>query len=545
MISGSSSPDYKTLFLKEAALRQQAEERERQAEERERQAEEQERQQRERNQPTTFPEFIRHCHDLLWTPLQAQTLSCSTTGRIPAPIRKYYHNLETYKRLAIKDYIHNIIAKLCKIPEARKEFQLGNGVWFNNHANALDKDDKANTSLPLTTKPSKPDQFCIYQMNSNRNFWQEVVQPNHILMEELEKSRYNTARVVGAAVVQEFHLWVLYNNPTTLYYHLGDPGIYRMAGVAGPGIPRTRVKRTLCLCLMSFSAPLHNQAWRKAAKKDLPEWHLILDSDCSHILTVELLWNPTMDNASSEFAMTTRARAGCAPSSGLSHHGSPLDSEADLTVSAGQKRGFSQVTLSLPTQRSAPRADSHGNQSRQSRSHDAPYCIQICLLGLQQGGALDPKCPNKKLHMLGGTEDRHPISTADLVKKLQVQLDQDLDHNCTPIGPCGSSGAPFKITCATFGYTVVGKGTTSRLWGEVSRETKVYQVLQRAQASAVPVFLGTINLAQTYFLYSAGRICHMLLMGWGGKSMGHNNILWNAKLERALIINFYLCTLDC
>lgn len=66
----------------------------------------------------------------------------------------------------------------------------------------------------------------------------------------------------------------------------------------------------------------------------------------------------------------------------------------------------------------------------------------------------------------------------------------------------------------------------------------------------------------------------MLLMGWGGESVGHDpldkaiqraiyrsvkeirsfgvvhqdlrpdNILWNAELERALIIDFHLCTLD-
>ncbi|CAG7978691.1 unnamed protein product [Penicillium salamii] len=66
-MSGSSSPDYKALFLKEAELRRQAE---------------------ERNRLTTFPEFIRHCYDLLWTPLRAQTPSYSTTGRISTPIGK-------------------------------------------------------------------------------------------------------------------------------------------------------------------------------------------------------------------------------------------------------------------------------------------------------------------------------------------------------------------------------------------------------------------------------------------------------------------------
>ncbi|KAL4767066.1 hypothetical protein BDW60DRAFT_164844 [Aspergillus nidulans var. acristatus] len=711
-MSGDSSPDYKALFLKAEEERKQAEEERKRAEERERQAEERqrkeaelrrlaeerERQQRERNRPTTFPEFIQHCHNLLWRPLRAQTPSRSTTGKIPAPIGKYCplrlrpwtdcedkqrqiyesvcrylqpagedapqlfaslveleglgrrfarrpisseQDLETYERLAVEDHVHDIVAELCKIPEAREEFRLGNGIWFDNHPNALDDDNAVDASQPSTTKPSKPDQFCIYQRDGDRHtllttveykpphklsaanlrlglrpmdFWREVVQPDRVPAEEPEKSRYHAERLVGSAIVQEFHvmiqegleysyltnglmdvqLWVPYDDPTTLYYHLSDPGINGMAGDSGPVIPRTRIERTLCLCLMSFRTFLRDQAWRNAAKDNLPTWHTSYDSDRSQIVLVDLPRDPNVDDTSSEFAspeqstseyltssspittgprVTTRATASCAPPSHPSHHENSSDSEADPTASAGRKRGFSQVTSSPPTQRSAPRADRQENQSRQSRSHNAPYCTQRCLLGLQQGGTLDPKCPNTELHMLGGRADRHPIGAVDLVKRLKMQLDQDLDHNCTPIGPCGSSGAPFKITCAAFGYTVVGKGTTSKLWGEVSREADVYRVLQRAQGSAVPVFLGAINLALTYFLHGAGRIRHMLLMGWGGESLGHTspdetmqcaisrsvkeirrfgvvhrdlrpeNILWNAELQRALIIDFHLCTL--
>ncbi|KAH8432444.1 uncharacterized protein LDX57_010080 [Aspergillus melleus] len=684
MMSENSSPDYKALFLKEAALRRQAEERERQ--------------ERERTRPTTFPEFIRHCHDLLWRPLRAQTPSRSTTGKIPAPIgkrcpirlvpwtdcediqREIYESvcrylqptegdarqlftslvaledhgrrfarrpvsseqdLETYERLAVEDHVHDIVAELCKIPEAREEFRLGDGLWFDNHPNALDEDEEVDASQPSTTRPSRPDQFCIYYADGNRrtllttveykpphklsaanlrlglrpmDFWREVVQPDLVPAEEPEKSRYHAERLVGSVIVQEFHvmiqegleysyltnglmdvqLWVPYDDPATLYYHLGDPGMYGTAGSAGPGIPRTRIERTLCLCLMSFRAPLRDQAWRNAVKPTLPIWQTSYDSDRAQIVVVELPRD--LDDANSESTspeqstseyltssspitsgprVTTRAAASCAPLSGPYHHESSSDSEADPTASAGRKRGFSQVTSSPPTQRSAPRADRQGNQSGQSCSHDAPYCTQKCLLGLQQGGTLDPTCPNTELHMLGGRANCHPIGAADLVKKLKAQLDQDLDHNCTPIGSCGSSGAPFKITCATFGYTIVGKGTTSRLWGEVSREADVYRVLQRAQGSAVPVFLGAINLGQTYFLHGAGRIRHMLLMGWGGESVGHDpldkaiqraiyrsvkeirsfgvvhqdlrpdNILWNPELERALIIDFHRCTLDC
>ena len=56
-------------------------------------------------------------------------------------------------------------------------------------------------------------------------------------------------------------------------------------------------------------------------------------------------------------------------------------------------------------------------------------------------------------------------------------LDKDLDRDCTPMGGCGSYGAPFKVTSPTYGYTVVGKGTTSRLWEEVSRGAEIYRIL--------------------------------------------------------------------
>lgn len=163
----------------------------------------------------------------------------------------------------------------------------------------------------------------------------------------------------------------------------------------------------------------------------------------------------------------------------------------------------------------------------------------------------------------------------ELGQFLKQQLDEDVDHNCTPLGSCGSYGAPFKITCARYGYTVVGKGTTDLLWREVSREAEIYGVLRKAQGSAVPVFLGAIDLDMVYFLHGAGEIRHMLLMGWGGESISglekcatlrheirrsrkeiHSfgvvhedfrpeNLLWNAELQRVLIIDFHRSKLDC
>ncbi|ODM19824.1 hypothetical protein SI65_04810 [Aspergillus cristatus] len=150
-------------------------------------------------------------------------------------------------------------------------------------------------------------------------------------------------------------------------------------------------------------------------------------------------------------------------------------------------------------------------------AHNARFCTKRCLLGLQQGALLDDACPNVVLHKQGGDGRRHAIDSTTLVQLVKRQLDDNINQNCTPMGGCEASGAPFKVTCAAYGYTVVGKGTTSCQWPELLREAEVYRVLQQAQGSAVPVFLGAIDLEKTSCLHGAGAIRHMLLMEWSGK----------------------------
>jgi hypothetical protein len=224
-MAGNSSPDYKALFLKEAELRKQAEFRQAEAEYRQAEAEDQHRQEKHRNQLTTFSEFIRACHNLLSRSLKVETPSKSTQGTILPPTGKYCptrlrlwedcptrqqaiydtvcgylqptgqdtprlfsplvkleglsrqfgrrplsseQDLESYKRFAVEDHIHDVVAELCKIPEARHRFQLGNRVRFDNHANALDEEglDPSQDHLS-SSRRSRPDQFCIHRIGDN------------------------------------------------------------------------------------------------------------------------------------------------------------------------------------------------------------------------------------------------------------------------------------------------------------------------------------------------------------------------------------------
>lgn len=80
------------------------------------------------------------------------------------------------------------------------------------------------------------------------------------------------------------------------------------------------------------------------------------------------------------------------------------------------------------------------------------------------------------LHRQGRNSSQHPIDAQTLIEQLKQQLDENIDRDCTPLGGCGASGVPFKVTCTAYGYTVVGKGTTSQRRKEVKREAVVYRV---------------------------------------------------------------------
>lgn len=178
----------------------------------------------------------------------------------------------------------------------------------------------------------------------------------------------------------------------------------------------------------------------------------------------------------------TQSQPGCAPFT-TSHH----DDSSDPEAPAQQKRGFSEISSSPPVQRVVRQADSRHISDGRHEQHNARFCTQRCLLGLQQGGLLDDACPNVVLYKQGGDGRQHIINSTTLVQLVKQQLDDNIDRNCTPMGCCGASGAPFKVTCASYGYTIVGKGTTSWLWDQLLREAEVYHVLRQAQGSAVKI----------------------------------------------------------
>ncbi|CAG7993032.1 unnamed protein product [Penicillium nalgiovense] len=699
-----SFPDYKTLYLQAEERRKQEAEGRRQAEEREKQEAEGRRQAEERTRQTTFTELIQHCHVRLSRSLRVDSPSRSTTGKIPLPKGKYCptrlehwtdcpkqlsevyksvcqylcpeggpeprlfssvaeleglgrrfsrnplsseQELEAYERFGVEEHVHDIITELCKLPAAREEFGLGDGIQFSNHKNSLNENEPMEVEenqLPSTSQP-RPDQFCINRVDGNSttilttveykpphklpsvtlrmglrpmDLWKDMVRSNKISTDQEDKLKHNAERLVCSAIVQEYHvmiqegleysyltngltrvlLRVPRDQPSTLYYFFCDPHSETTPeGNITSHLWKSSVARVLCLCLMAFRSPIRGQEWRNRVHPDLHTWQTSLDHTRSQIPGKELQQLPHSDSTNPEFPspdsgssyalpsssplpapskghrILTRSQTSCAPSGIRPRSRSPGSSGSDTNQAAGHKRRISQVTPSPSARRSGRQQKAGHDQDDHSQRRAAQFCTQRCLLGLRTGNDLDELCPNVDHHRRGQTDPtRHPISAEDMILSLKNQLDENIDR-CIPFGGCGSYGAPFKLSCMKYGYTVLGKGTTSGLWKEVSREAQVYRVLRKAQGSAVPVFLGTIDLAKIYFLHGAGQIRHMLIMGWGGectatmeltqrlrreihksnkeiKALGiihedlrRDNVLWSEELGRALIIDFHGSTL--
>ncbi|KAJ5294565.1 hypothetical protein N7508_009386 [Penicillium antarcticum] len=393
--------------------------------------------------------------------------------------------------------------------------------------------DGSTNSLLLTVEYKPPHKLSVETLRTglrSMEMWEEMVNCNTVPTDPVEKLRYNAKRLVDSAIVQTYDVMIEEGRADAILTN----GLARVLLHVPYDDPAT--------LLYHFCEPHTEIDEEDLQNLRHPNTSIarVFDHTRSLIPDEELRKTPpySESNFPTSFAVTGLIRLRFKPNNTAQTWLQP-----------------SHIFPVYPTSSSS---------------------TQACdvYLGLKSGGALDDRCPNVMLHRRSKDDIQHRITSEDLVRLFKAQLDENIDR-CTPLRGCGAYGAPFKLTCIQYGFTVVGKGTTSALWKEVSREAEVYRILQRAQGSAVPVFLGSIDLAKIYFLHGAGEIRHMLVMAWGGESttsmeltpkllqrihrsnrkiralgiihedLRRDNVLWNEELRRALIIDFHRSTLKC
>ena len=367
-------------------------------------------------------------------------------------------------------------------------------------------------------------------------------------------------------------------NPKTVYYFLsvpkGDVGETTGWVPDSDGANRlhlTAVGQMLAFTLQALKTPPRNQNWRNREVGRLKKWKVIYDD---LLIKVRKYGEPSSEYRAprqndflrmSPVQLRPRAKltssSRCRPSQDRSE---PSDDEFDPdTPSRQSRRSLPQP----PPQALDPASRSSSGRDSRYGGKGGQYCTQKCLLGLVEGGLLDKTCPNVWDH--GGSH--HRIDQPTFLDLMRKQLSKDLDTDCEPVGVHGARGALFKVRLTSHGYILAAKCTVINFVCHLNQEAAIYKHLRPIQGVHVPVHLGNIDLDRPYFYEGIAKIVHMMFLSFGGKLIsqrinGDNrlylterversiravhqlgvlhrdamprNILWNAEVGQAMIIDF-------
>lgn len=166
------------------------------------------------------------------------------------------------------------------------------------------------------------------------------------------------------------------------------------------------------------------------------------------------------------------------------------------------------------------------------------YCTQSCLLSLSDfegGWPLDPNCPNLEKHQASqmnsdetdAEEGKHRLCADDLILLLRDQLSHDQSEYCEQprASTQGQHGPFFKLTQASLGCTLVGKGVRAAEQHKLANEAKVYEAMSSLQGECVPVCLGVIALQVPCGEHADTMedITQMLLLSHAGIAVEHED----------------------
>ncbi|KAI9783450.1 MAG: hypothetical protein M1816_001374 [Peltula sp. TS41687] len=327
--------------------------------------------------------------------------------------------------------------------------------------------------------------------------------------------------------------------------------------------------------------------WSKETRKRLPTWMVDDATKMSQITpsparplksspTYKGKGKPTTDGSErllrSKTARQRELAATCKPTQDDApqprRQDTPSDDGDHGTLDPPPTTSHAQSTFGTTGSRQGKVTASEGSSDGGQQQQRA-YCTTQCLLSLVRGLPLDERCPNVEAHRQLGS-GRHALDRDGLRQLVEEQLfHDDDDAGFESLDRSGWAGALFRVTLLSHGYTFVGKGTVAPLVRVLRKEAHMYSRLDSIQGTAVPVYLGSVDLARIFWLTCSVPIEHVLLMSWGGEEawqleqdgvmlaretrrtikevqqlgvyqcdVREPNLLWNEELGRVLLIDF-------
>ncbi|KAK3935682.1 hypothetical protein QBC46DRAFT_412796 [Diplogelasinospora grovesii] len=518
-------------------------------------------------------------------------------------------DLEHFQHNSVEYPVRSIVQRLALEETVKDEFDVGDGILFENHPYAV-ADVAEQVMSQLTTRPPpppvtpdrsrqgpdslypgpgqfRPDQICVYRRDDGTSIRRKIayiieykaphkltpphlrlgLRPMDIYNEVVNRVtkpmaddpealfQYHADRLAAAAVTQTFHYMIeaglehgflttgeTIADPTTLYYHLAEPG---QEVLAHPANYRycTAVGQVLAFSLMALGQSgqrEHGQEERRLAIDGLDTW----TEDYEEMLRAMPATQRTPPPSSPGYRPTTYQTVDRSPyllrnktsrATRAGHSGTNLDRvRRSPSPSDDESGGMRMPETPTPTQ---ARGGGRGSSSDGAggRGRGRRFCTQKCLLGLVQGGLLDENCPNVSLHRGRGGSARHPVDHSEWLRLLREELKRTLDDGVVRMWKQGARGVMFQVTLLVHGYTFVSKATISAFVEDLVHEAEVYDRLQPLQGVCVPVFLGAVDLrglGRIYYYDLRVRLVHMAFMSWAGDSLDEDQALESTAAQR-------------
>ncbi|KAH8708410.1 hypothetical protein GQ44DRAFT_628179 [Phaeosphaeriaceae sp. PMI808] len=486
--------------------------------------------------------------------------------------------------------------------------------------NSIDPTEPVAATRAGPARSSRPraDQFCVYNTSTQNTgnriaaFIMEYKAPHKLplgyIYEGLEDMELEDVircretdtpqdrfrRLIAAVITQAFSYMVrigveygcvctgeafvflrVLDDPRTVYYFLsvpkGDVGGTTGWAPDSDGANRlhlTAVGQMLAFTLQALKTPPRGQQWRAEAAAQLNSWAVVYDDLLDTIPPEDASSSEYQPPRYSEYLRMSPVRLRRRPAQTSSPrcwqpqdpHG-PSDEEPDPDTPSRQRRSPRDLSRAQTT------AGSLSSRNSPQGAQSGQYCTQNCLRGLVEGGPLDMRCPNVRVH----GKSYHQIDRPTFLARIRQQLSGDLDTDCKPVSLPGACGVLFRVRLKSHGYTVAAKCTPIDFVHRLKREATVYDLLRPIQGIYVPIHLGNIDLETPYYYEGICELVYMMFLSFGGELISkhvttenrayvtqlaecsaqaiHNlgvlhkdfmprNMLWNDETGRVMVIDF-------
>ncbi|KAM6514479.1 hypothetical protein FSOLCH5_008719 [Fusarium solani] len=556
----------------------------------------------EESRLTTLDEYIEACHGLVFTnsalgglfgtfgavystltntnddrSFESQAFLRDLGARVSRRAISNEKDLEHFQHNSVEDPVRSIVQRLTEEEAFRHEFDVGDGIIFENHPSAISDvaEEVVERQGPPVTPPRtpgpdqldrsqlRPDQICVYMVDEqsslrNMAYVMEYKAPHKLTPVHMRAGlhsmdmhkqvvnratvptaddqealfQYHAERLATAAITQTYHYMIesglehglLTTGETIVFLKINwqDPGtLYVHLAEPGPEVLAHPDNLRSCTADERQQAMEHLKTWSEDYEimlRSIPVSERTAPADSP---AYEPRTYRSVDR--SPYLLRRRRRIADAP---------PKD---QLRKERSPESSDDKPERPLPsTPTPAPRADGQGTRRSQQilarRPRGGGTATAATALPVAPAPAraaravhpLDKGCPNVMLHREHDGQTHHPVNHGEWLLLLRKQLKRSLDEGMVPLGKEGSRGVLFQLTLLKYGCNFVSKGTVAAFIEDLEHEAAVYQHLHRLQGISVPVLMGAIDLRdlrRTYYYDLRVYIVHLSFLSWGGGSL--------------------------